>query len=77
MLLWPSLRVISDPVLWELIPYSICWTVWKARNGIIFQNDSINGELVWDLHISQISSSVKAWWKECPCASSDFELNFV
>lgn len=33
---WPSLRAKSDPILWETIPYALFWSIWLARNDLVF-----------------------------------------
>lgn len=76
LLEWNSLRQVSDPILWELIPFSLCWSIWLERNNLIFQNVIFNTENVWDLHISRIAWWIKAWGKDCPFAMTDFLLNF-
>lgn len=74
---WPELRAKSDTGLWDLIPYSLCWSIWLGRNDLIFQDKEFNLEQIWDLHISRIAWWIKAWWRECPYSCSDFLLNFV
>lgn len=74
MLEWPSLRVKTDPVLWEIIPYALCWSIW--RNDVVFNQKELLLEAVWDIHIMRVMWWVKAWWRECPFSSLDFTRHF-
>lgn len=76
LLEWTHLRGISDHVLWELIPFSLCWSIWLDRNNLIFQNARFATENIWDMHISRIAWWIKAWQKDCSYSMTDFLLNF-
>lgn len=58
--------VLSDPLLWSLIPFALCWSVWLARKDVNFQNKTFDPTFMWDLHVLRIGWWIQAWWKECP-----------
>ncbi|KAF5195179.1 hypothetical protein FRX31_015234 [Thalictrum thalictroides] len=37
---WPKARYHNlGGLLWGILPYAICWMLWKARNNLVFQQD--------------------------------------
>lgn len=63
---WPFLRISSDKVIWELIPCSVSWSIWLARNDVVFNQKEFVFDAIWDIHLLRIMWWIKAWWKECP-----------
>lgn len=77
---WGELRQKSektDDLLWDLIPFALCWSIWLERNNVVFNNKKICGVSVWDLHLARLSWWVKAWWGGgCPFTADQFVLSF-
>lgn len=73
---WSSLNAKFDYALWDMIPYALIWSVWLARNELVFNNKAFEMNLVWDLHISRLAWWVKVGWKDCPYSTIDFLQNF-
>ena len=73
---WASLLAVSDSLLWDLIPYALCWSVWLARNDCVFQNAVFNFETVWDLHLMRIFWWIQAFSKECSYTANAFLYHF-
>lgn len=76
MIEWPSLCMNSIPILWEIIPYALCWSIWRARNDIVFNQKEFSSEGVWDIHLMHIMWWVKARWKDFPFSLYDFTQHF-
>ena len=74
---WAQCRRISDTTLWDLIPYSLCYSMWLERNASIFQNVQQGSETAWDMHKLRIAWWITAWWGACPYGVRDFVQNFV
>lgn len=39
---WEYLGAVSDPILWNLIPYSMIWSIWMGRNDLVFREKDFN-----------------------------------
>lgn len=76
MLEWDQLRKGTDRLLWDLIPFSLFWSIWLSRNQVSFKNQSFSFDSIWDIHLSRICAWVQSWWKECPYSSYDFAQFF-
>ncbi|XP_057453188.1 uncharacterized protein LOC130745059 [Lotus japonicus] len=74
---WGSLRQSTSRILWDLIPYAICWVVWRARNDVIFNDKVYIAEEAWESHLFMLFSWIKAWWKECPYGADQFARGFT
>lgn len=53
------------------------WSIWLARNDLVFNQKEFVFETIWDLQLMRVMWWTKAWWKDCPYSSTDFSLNFV
>lgn len=60
LLEWGNWRIKTDKILWDIIPYALCWTIWLERNNMVFNGKAFCSEMVWDLHLARISWWVKA-----------------
>ncbi|KAF5185846.1 hypothetical protein FRX31_024566 [Thalictrum thalictroides] len=44
---WPKLNSSRwGTVVWQLTPYAVLWTVWKSKNNVIFNDESLTAEKV-------------------------------
>ncbi|XP_057426183.1 uncharacterized protein LOC130719582 [Lotus japonicus] len=74
---WGSLRRSTARILWDLIPYALCWVVWLARNNVIFKELSFDAEEVWESHMFMLFTWIKAWWKDCPYGVHQLSQGFT
>ncbi|XP_057452298.1 uncharacterized protein LOC130744125 [Lotus japonicus] len=73
---WSLLRKNTSRILWELIPYALCWGIWMARNNVIFHDKLFDAEVIWESHVFLLFTWIRAWWKDCPYDASQFERGF-
>lgn len=73
---WESLRLVTDSELWPLVPYAVLWSVWMARNDVIFRAKQTRVAEVWDDHVTRIYCWIRASGWECAYALYDFTQNF-
>ncbi|XP_057426328.1 uncharacterized protein LOC130719736 [Lotus japonicus] len=73
---WEFLAAGSDPLLWNLIPYSIVWTIWLGRNDLLFQGRDFSPLKLWEMLNLRIGWWVKSIWKRCPYDAQQFAENF-
>ncbi|XP_057452447.1 uncharacterized protein LOC130744274 [Lotus japonicus] len=73
---WEALRRGTDVSLWKVVPYALSWSVWLARNGLIFNGEEASMEAVWDIHLTRIFWWIKAFNQDCPYTLYDFMVQF-
>ncbi|KAF5195979.1 hypothetical protein FRX31_014434 [Thalictrum thalictroides] len=55
---WPSLHTRGfGEILWEIMPFSVLWVIWKHRNLVIFEQKSFDVDKV----VQEIKASMWAW----------------
>src|ERR1044072_4468521 len=54
---WPALVENSDPLLWNLIPYAMIWSIWIGRNDGIFKDKCVDCQELWEMQDLRIF-----WW---------------
>ncbi|XP_057452728.1 uncharacterized protein LOC130744569 [Lotus japonicus] len=73
---WSQLRKNTSRILWEMIPYALCWEIWMARNNVIFHDKLFDVEAIWESHVFLLFTWIRAWWKDCPYDATQFERGF-
>ncbi|XP_057452848.1 uncharacterized protein LOC130744704 [Lotus japonicus] len=74
---WGALRKSTSRILWDLIPYALCWEIWMARNNVIFHDKIFDPEAIWESHAFLIFTWMRAWWKDCPYDANQFARGFT
>ncbi|XP_057434320.1 uncharacterized protein LOC130727007 [Lotus japonicus] len=54
LLEWGNWRIKTDKILWDIISYALCWSIWLERNNTVFNDKTFCAESVWDLHLARI-----------------------
>lgn len=72
MLEWENLPKISDKILWNLIPYSLVWSIWIERNNVCFNQKDFNSSDIWDMHLLRIG-----WWVKPILIQSSYSVDQV
>lgn len=76
LLEWDYLTKSSDRILWNLIPYSLIWSVRLERNGICFNNKPVDLANTWEMHLLRIGWWIKAWNPRCAYNLEQFSRDF-
>ncbi|XP_057453066.1 uncharacterized protein LOC130744922 [Lotus japonicus] len=73
---WSLLRKNTSRILWELIPYALCWEIWMARNNVIFHEKLFDAKAIWESHVFLLFTWIRAWWQDCPYDVNQFARGF-
>ncbi|XP_057418283.1 uncharacterized protein LOC130712468 [Lotus japonicus] len=74
---WSLLRKNTSRILWDLIPYALCWEIWMARNNVIFHDKLFDAEAIWESHVFLLFTWIRAWWQDCPYDANQFARGFT
>ena len=61
-----------DKKLWTSLMYVVFWSIWRARNRIIFEKAKPN----WELEIYQVRLCL-AYWAKAWCPDLPFSMNYI
>lgn len=74
MMEWKDLAIKTDKVIWSLIPFAMCWSIWKLQNDVIFNAKVFCVETIWDMHMVRLFWWLKGWWQDCPYSLEQFNM---
>lgn len=74
LLEWTELAKKKDQVIWPLIPFALCWSIWKLRNDVVFNSKVYCVETAWDMQMVRMIWLLKSWWHYFPYSLEKFVL---
>jgi len=62
--------------IWCATFFAVAWSIWLLRNDVIFQQKSVNAEILCNLIKWRVSYWMKAWKDDVPYKEDAIAQNF-
>ena len=73
-MVWIGFRGIMK-LIWESIPFAVCWSIWLARNDLVFSRTQTSWEKVKEVSLLRMATWIKAKSMNDLFTYEDFRYN--